>query len=208
MDADGNVTGVVRILLTGADALRWRQLALRNDEEEVRKQFIDALRDDLPDGVEASFDHFIDLNDYESSMMAIVQISGHMGTATGKRYLLPGLFFQSRAKHPFVAQEKRATPIDVRYPRMERNEVVYRLPSGYTVESAPKSADVKWTGFAVLHSNSVTKEDSVEVDRVFARGFTYLAPEAYNDLHDFYLKLAEADQQQLVLLRPAAARGN
>ncbi|MGD1105579.1 MAG: DUF3857 domain-containing protein [Terracidiphilus sp.] len=208
LDADGNVAGVARILLTGADALRWRQLALRNDEEEVRKQFIDALRDDLPDGVEASFDHFIDLNDYESSMMAIVQISGHMGTATGKRYLLPGLFFQSRAKHPFIAQEKRATPIDVHYPRMERDEVVYSLPSGYTVESAPKLADVKWTGFAVLHSNSVTKEDSVEVDRVFARGFTYLAPEAYNDLHDFYLKLAEADQQQLVLLRPAAARGN
>jgi hypothetical protein len=35
-----------------------------------------------------------------------------------------------------------------------------------------------------------------------------LDPKVYNDLHDFYLKVAAADQQQLVLTRAAAGKGN
>jgi hypothetical protein len=37
-----------------------------------------------------------------------------------------------------------------------------------------------------------------------------LGPEAYNNLHDFYQKLAVADQQPIVLVRMAAAapKGN
>jgi len=44
--------------------------------------------------------------------------------------------------------------------------------------------------------------------RRIARNFTLLGPEAYNSLHDSYLKLATADQQQIVLARAAAAKGN
>ncbi|MFZ1938560.1 MAG: DUF3857 domain-containing protein [Terracidiphilus sp.] len=209
VDADGNVTGTARILLSGADAVYWRQVALKDGEDEAKKRFIEDQRGDLPEGIQADFDHFINLDNIDGNLMAVVKISGQMGTATGKRYLLPGLFFESRAKHPFVAQVKRDTPIDVHYPKMEQEVVSYDLPAGYTVESSPVSSDVTWPGYGALRIKSETKADgTLEVSRVFARGFTLLGPESYNNLHDFYQKLAAADQQQIVLLRNPAAKGN
>jgi hypothetical protein len=83
------------------------------------------------------------------------------------------------------------------------------LPPGFSVESAPHTNDVKWPGFAALGINSVVNKDgTLDVTRVFARNYTLLRPEAYNDLHDFYLKLAAADQQQIVLSRAASNKGN
>jgi hypothetical protein len=38
IDATGSVKGTVRMVMTGQDALHWRQLTLENDEEEVKKQ--------------------------------------------------------------------------------------------------------------------------------------------------------------------------
>ncbi len=208
LDADGNVTGTARIVLSGAEALYWRQQALQNDVEEVKKQFKEDLAGDLPDGIEVDFDHFVQLEDPESNLMAVVNLKGKFSTATGKRFFLPGLFFETRAKHPFVSQDKRTAPVDVHFPEMESDDVVYHLPPGYTVESAPRTPEVNWTGIAQMRINSAVKEDSVEVTRVFARTFTLLKPEDYGDLHNFYLRLALADQQQILLSRPVAAKGN
>jgi len=46
------------------------------------------------------------------------------------------------------------------------------------------------------------------VHRTLAYNFTLLDPKEYPNLHDFYLKVATADQQQLVLTRSPAAKGN
>jgi hypothetical protein len=208
LEADGSLTGTARIVMTGAEAIYWRQLALENDEGELKKKFEESLNDDLPEGVTAAFDHFVGLDDPEVNLMATVNLTGSLGAPAGKRLILPGLIFESRAKHPFVAEDKRTIPIDVHYPRMETDEAVLRLPEGYTVESSPKTADVSWPGYAALRINSETKDNTLDVARVFARNFSLLKPETYNDLHDFYLKLASADQQQIVLVRAAAAKGN
>jgi len=116
VDEQGTVDGIARIVMTGPDALHWRQLALENDEAEVKKQFNEAIRASLPDGVQADFDHFLSLDDETVNLIALVKVSGNLATATGKHFFLPGLFFQSQAKHPFVAQDKRTIPIDVHYP--------------------------------------------------------------------------------------------
>jgi len=208
VDAASNARGTARIVLSGAPALYWRQQALQNDVGELKKEFKEYLVNDLPDGIDVDFDHFAQLEDDESNLTAIVNLSGMIGTATGKRLILPGLFFETRAKHPFVSQDKRTTPVDVHFPEMESDDVVYHLPPGYTVESAPRTPEVNWTGIAQMRINSAVKEDSVEVTRVFARTFTLLKPEDYGDLHNFYLRLALADQQQILLSRPVAAKGN
>jgi Domain of Unknown Function with PDB structure (DUF3857)/Transglutaminase-like superfamily len=209
VDAQGGVTGSARVILYGADAIYWRQLALREGDDAAKKEFTDSLRDDFPDGIEVDFDHFLSLDDPEKSLMAVVNISGSLGTPAGKRLIVPGLFFETRAKHPFVAQNKRTVPIDLRYPKMEQDSVTFHLPPGYTMESSPYTNDVKWPGFAALGINSVVKKDgSLEVVRIFARNFTWLKPETYNDLRDFYLKLAAADQQQIVLVRATPPKGN
>jgi hypothetical protein len=41
----------------------------------------------------------------------------------------------------------------------------------------------------------------VTITRTLAYNFAVLDPKEYSDLHDFYQKVAAADQQQLVLAR-------
>jgi hypothetical protein len=210
IDADSNVTGTVRFVMTGQEALHWRQLALTNDSEEVKKQFNESIRTDIPDGVQADFDHFLALEDYASNLVAVVKVSGNMGSSTGKRFFLPGLFFQSRTKHPFVAEDRREVAIDVQYPRAEQDEVTYRLPAGYSVEGAPQATTLSWPNHALLKISANVDGGKAEVVRMFAYNYTLLDPKAYADLHDFYQKVATADQQQLVLTRAPAVspKGN
>jgi hypothetical protein len=91
---------------------------------------------------------------------------------------------------------------------METDEVTYHLPAGYAVESAPKTSDVSWPGYGALRINSDAKDGAIDVTRVFARSFTWLDAGRYKDLHDFYLKVAAADQQQIVLSRAPTTQGN
>jgi hypothetical protein len=208
VDPDGSVKGSIRYIMTGPEALHWRQLALQNDPDEVKKRFNESIRGDMPDGADVDFDHFLALDEYESNLMAIVKVSGTIATATGKHFFLPGLFFESRAKHPFVSQDKRTIPIDVHYPSMTQDEVVYHLPPGFTVESAPQPTALSWPNHAMLKISSVAKDSDVTVSRVFAHNYALLDSKEYGDLHDYYQKIAAADQQQLVLTRAPAAKGN
>jgi hypothetical protein len=208
VSADGSVRGTLRYVLSGQDALHWRQLTLRNDEDEVKKQFNESLREAMPDGVQADFDHFLGLEDYSANLIASVKISGTLATATGKRYFLPGLFFDSHAKHPFVAQDKRTIPVDVKYARMEKDDVTYHFPDGYTVESGPQTTSIPWPSHATLQIKTTPVNDGIQVNRTLAYNFTLLDPKEYDSLHDFYQKVATADQQQLVLTRASVAKGN
>jgi len=209
IDEQGEAKGTVRFIMTGPDALHWRQLALENDQDEVKKQFNESIQNEFPDGVQADFDHFLALDDPTVNLMAIVKVSGSLGTQTGKHFFLPGFFFDSRAKHPFVGQDKRETPVDVHYAKRESDDVSYHLPASFSVESAPKIDGTTWPEHAQLKYGSEIKGSTVRIARLLAYNFTILKPDDYQGLHDFYQKVAAADQQQLVLTRtPTATSGN
>jgi hypothetical protein len=205
---DGSVKGIMRVAMNGPDALYWRQLSVQNDQDEVKKQFNEYLQPDLPDGVHSEFDHFLGLDDYNVNLMAVVNITGNLGTATGKHFFVPGLFFESRATLPFVAQDKRLTPIDVHHARYQSDEVDYHLPVGFSIESLPQSAAATWPDHASLKITAAANGDKVEVNRTLAYNYTILRALDYAQLHDFYQKVATADQQQLVLKHATPATGN
>ena len=50
--------------------------------------------------------------------------------------------------------------------------------------------------------------DKITIARQLTRVFTLAKPEEYQDLRGFYQKVAAADQQQLVLTKSAAPKGN
>jgi hypothetical protein len=181
---------------------------LENDEDEVKKRFNESLRESMPDGVQADFDHFLGLEDYSSNLLASIKISGSIATATGKHFFLPGVFFEAHAKHPFVAAEKRTIPVDVKYARMEKDDVTYYFPDGYSVESGPQATGVPWPNHATMQIKTSPVNNGIEVNRTLAYNFTLLDPKDYDSLHDFYQKVATADQQQLVLTKASVAKGN
>jgi transglutaminase-like putative cysteine protease len=205
---DGSVTGTVRMAMKGPAALHWRKLVIQNEEDEVKKQFNEQMKGMVPDGVTADFDHFVGLDDYHSQLIGVVKLSGNMGTATGKRVFLPGVFFESRSKHPFVAEDQRQTPVDMKYSELVQDQVTYHLPDGFNVESAPADATIPWAGHAALQLKSTPDKNDIHLDRSLVRGFSMVAATDYPAMRDFYQKMATADQQQLVLTAASTAKGN
>ncbi len=61
----------------------------------VKKLFDESFHDNFPQGVQASFDHFLALEDYKVNLIAVVNVTGSLGSTTGKHLFLPGLFFES-----------------------------------------------------------------------------------------------------------------
>jgi hypothetical protein len=118
------------------------------------------------------------------------------------------MFFESKSKHPFVSEDKREIPIDVHYPGFEQDDVIYRLPAGYTLEGGPRTGNITWPQHALLTSSTVGTENKVEVVRKLGYNYTILQSSDYGELHAFYQKVAAADQQQLVLTHGAKASGN
>jgi hypothetical protein len=205
LDSHGAFTGNFRFVMTGQEALYWRQTALRNDPEELKKLFDRSrIESIIPDGVEAHIDHFVGLEDPEVNLIAIVNAKGSIGTATSKRLMLPAFFFETRGKQPFVAQEKRTQPVDMHFGNVVTDQVTYHLPDGFTVEGAPLDNKIPWPQHAMLTVKSVSAPGQITIAHSLASAFTFAKPEEYQDLRGFYQKVAAADQQQLVLTKSAA----
>ena len=209
LDEHGAFTGNLRIVMLGQEALYWRQTALENDPDELKKQFDHWIGSIVPEGVEAHIDHFLGIDDPDVNLIAIVNVHGTLGTATSKRLLLPGYFFQTRSGHPFVNQEKRLEPVDMHYGDQVTDQVLYHLPAGFTIEGAPPDNKIAWPEHAVLISKSKSDPGQITIARVLSRAFSTAKPEEYQDLRSFYQKVAAADQAQLVLAKaPSAVKGN
>jgi len=208
IDEYGAVSGGVRLVMGGQEALRWRQATLENDVNEVKKQFDQWLESIIPDGVEAHIDHFLALSQPDANLMAIINVKGALGTATGKRLLLPGFFFETRRSRPFVSQEKREELVDMHYGEQVTDQVVYHLPAGLTVEGAPEDANIPWTGRAGFRTKITVAPGQVTVGRTLSRAFTFLKADDYQNLRDFYQKMAATDKQQLVLTASPTAKGS
>jgi hypothetical protein len=208
LDEHGAITGNFRFVMQGQEALRWRQAALENDLDEVKKQFDRWTEMMVPDGVQAHIDHFLGLDDPDINLIAMVSLQGTIGSATSKRILLPGFFFETRGAHPFVAQDKRLEAVDMQYGDAEIDQITYQLPAGFAVEGAPQDAKISWPEHAILVNKTVTAPGQITIARSLARAFTFAKPEEYQDLRGFYQKVAAADQQQLVLIATLPAKGN
>jgi len=208
LDPHGSVDGTFRFVMTGQEAIHWRQLALRTDADETKKQFDQWLSTIEPEGADARLDHFLALDDPNVNLVAIVKVKGNPGSATSKRLLLPGFFFATRGSHPFVDQEKRLSLVDMHYADQVTDQIVYHLPAGYTVEGTPQDAKTPWEGHAALIVKTKVEPTQVTIVRQLARAFTILKPEEYQDLRGFYQKVATSDQQQLVLTAAPAPKGN
>jgi hypothetical protein len=208
LDAQGGITGMIQIVMTGQAALHWRQAALRNDDEEVKKQFDRDLERITPEGVEAHVDHFLAMDQPGANLVAVVAIKGSLGTATAKRLLLPSLFFETRERMPFVDEEKRQIPVDMHYGDRVTDDFTYHLPPGAAVEGGPQDTSVTWQGHAMFILRSKASPGQIEIASSLARAFTLVKPEEYQDLRGFYQKVAAADQAQLVLAIAPAGKSN
>jgi len=203
LDAQGGITGTVKMLMNGPEALHWRQLNLTSGTEEVKKQINESLHNLLPQGITGDVDKIQGLETGEGYLSISAKVSGQIGSATGKRLMLPGFFFSTGARTHFVSEEKRVAAVDLHYADQVIDDAVYHLPAGFTVESAPTPAQLPWEGQAALVVKTIPGAGTIDIRHTFARFFVLLDPKEYPALRDYYQKIAASDQQQLVLVKAA-----
>ncbi|MGC2496890.1 MAG: transglutaminase domain-containing protein, partial [Acidobacteriaceae bacterium] len=204
LGADGSLKGVIRIAMTGVEALRWRQRALVTDEATIKKEFEDELQERVPDGVVVKTNHFLSLTDYNSQFMAVMDVSGSMGTVTGKRVFVPGAFFEARVK-PLFAETKRENPVDLHYPYVARDEGSLTVAPGLTMESVPTNGKVPLKTLAFFQEVYGAKGSEYQQVREMALGTPLYKAEEYADLRDFFQKANAQDEELLVLKREPVA---
>ena len=205
LGADGRVSGVIRVGMRGVEALRWRQLALTSDEATVKKDFENDLQQRVPDGVVVKTNHFLELTDPGSQLVAVMDVSGSMGTATGKRVFIPGALFEAGVK-PLFAETRRENPVDLRYPYTTQEQVTLTLAPGLAIESVPANANLPLNHLAVFQEQYVSKGSEYQQVRQMALGTPLFKAAEYPDLREFFQKANAQDQDPLVLKRvPVAA---
>jgi hypothetical protein len=196
---DGTVSGSLKVGFTGQEALHWRQRALTSGADEMKHRLESEIAHQVPDGVQAHIDRIAGLDQPTGQVVALVQVSGTLGSLTGKRMILPRLFFDSKAAVPFPAEDARVLPVDVHYAEQVQEQITYQLPAGFTLAETPQDNKFAWENNATYSVKSKADAGSITTGRLLARGFTLLEAKDYGQLHDFYVKVAAGDQQQLVL---------
>ena len=207
VEEGGKVHGNLRVMMTGSRALHWRQQALRSDETELKKEFDASLQSQVPPGIEVKTEHFLALDEYDKTLIAVVSVSGSMGTATAKRVFLPATFFEAGSK-PLFVQEKRTVPVDLNYPYQMQDSVTIHLPKNLLVESAPKDTKIplmkNGAYDAIYQATYKQTADTLEAKRVIVLATSIYPAQDYDSLKDFFQKVAAKDQEQAVL-QPVAA---
>ena len=206
MAEDGKLSGQIRINMNGGEALEWRQKALSTDVTEVNKQFEERVQAMVPPGVQVKMGHFLALDDPTKVLMAQLEVSGNMGTATSKRVFLPGTFFEAGSK-PLFVHETRTVPVDLEYPYTLQDSVSLTLPKVFAVESTPKNGQIPFPNNAVYSATFKENGQTLTAERLFVLANSVFLPKDYPALKDFYQKVNARDQEQLVL-HPASVAEN
>jgi hypothetical protein len=125
-------------------------------------------------------------------------VAGPLGSATGKRLILPASFFESQSTSKFT-QPKRDVAVDLRYPSVTQDAVRYAFPAGMAIESVPPAGNERMTDTAAYNTHTASATDSVTLYRNFTQGRTVYKVSEYADLRDLYTKVEARDHDSVVL---------
>lgn len=198
LDPNGQVHGRIYVNMTGVQALRWRQAALRSDETAIKKDFDKEFQGSMPPGIAVKTDHFIGLADYGHALMAAVDVTGTLGNQTGKHIFIPAVFFEA-GDSPLFAQTKREYPVYIHYPYTISDHLKLTLPPNLTVESTPKPAFINYSPNADYVVNFGSKPQIFEYARRLRLSNTLYKATEYPGLRDFFQKVSSDDQAQFAV---------
>ena len=207
VEPGGNISGTVQMVMNGPSALELRQLNLTAGVAAVNQRLAEWLRKLLPATLNAEVAGIKGIDTSEGYLQVTARVTGTLGSVTGKRLLLPAFPFSTNSPEQFASAESRESPVDMHYAEQVIDDVVFHLPPGYTVQSAPQAAQMPWPEHAELVVKVSANANTLDVRHIFARAFVLLDAKEYPALHDYYAKLAVNDQQQVVL-GSSSAGGN
>jgi len=202
---DGSLKGEITVDLSGEDALQHRIEAKLTDEAGRREALEDEMKALLPSEAVVTMLESHGWTSSDGSVMArfSVAIPG-FASVTGTRLLAPALLFSTLQKNMFKGEFRRY-PVVFSYPFTETDEVIMKLPEGYTLGAPPyrRKSDLAYAGYETSSSvqdNQLTTKRSLHVDEIS------LPAEKYYELKSFFTVVVAGDGGSAVLQKkqPAA----
>lgn len=112
-------------------------------------------------------------------------------------FITPNIFF-SEDYQPSNPNEERKHPIEIVNTYSYQDEFTIQLPSYQTVEALPPNVNIT-SKFGVFKTEYRLQEGKLIVTRYFERKNGLFQASEYNEMLEFYKKIAKADRAQMVL---------
>jgi hypothetical protein len=198
MDSNGQITGKIDLTFVGATALRWRQDALRGDQESVKHGLRTHLEDMIPKSFEVKDVAISNLDDYEQPLKVTYTIAGTMGTRAGKRLLMPADLFLANDQAVFT-QEKRQLAVYFHYPETVQDALRINFPTGFSIEATPSDSKFNLPKEAVYDMTVAAAPTNFTTRRIMVFNDIFILAADYTPLRSFYSQFEANDQQSVVL---------
>jgi hypothetical protein len=198
MDEKGRLTGNITLTFMGAHALAWRQTALTGDAESLNHNLRTYLEEAVAKSLEVKVDKIEHLEDYEQPLVVSYQVSGTLGTTTGKRMILPSDLFASGYAATFT-EDKRQEAVYFDFPEYLQDALRINLPTGFSVEGVPTKARFDLPKEEVYSLSVEGDAGGFTTRRDHLRDEILVMPKDYAGLRTFYSQFESKDQESVVL---------
>jgi hypothetical protein len=210
MDDGGQITGTIDLTFIGADAVDWRHRALSGDQESLDHALRTHLENMVPRSLQVKVGKIEDLTDYEQPLKVSYEVTGTLGTHTGKRVVLPSDIFLSGESATFT-DEKRQEAVYFHYPRYVQDAQRLNLPATMSVEATPDAAKFDLPNMEAYTLSVVGDAKGFTTRRHHIQAELLVMPKDYDSLRKYYAQFESKDQESVVLKAAptvAASGGN
>jgi hypothetical protein len=194
----GEISGSITMTYMGDPAIRWRLRSIEGDSASLEREIRTSVEQLMPPGIELKVASIDKLEDYERPLVANIQVTGSLGSSTGKRVLLPGDIFVATTK-PSFPHEKRDIPVYFQFPHMTQDAVRIRFPQTLSIESLPTTEKTAYEKSIAYALTSESAPGSFTVRRNYVLGEIVFYPPQYGNFRTFYSKMENKDQESVVL---------
>jgi uncharacterized protein DUF3857/transglutaminase superfamily protein len=196
--SDGSLQGEVNVEMSGQEALEHRLEALQTDDAGRRKRLEEEVQSWLPADANVKMQDSAGWDTADQPLTARFGVAvPSFASAAGKRLIVPSVLFTTLQKNTFT-REARRYPIMFSFPFSDTDEIVLKLPAGYSIEVLPyhRKAGLPYADYEL--SNSLDKGD-LAIQRSLRFDGVNFPPEAYSTLKGFFNIVLAGDSSQAVL---------
>lgn len=206
VDADGLASGKLVVDFTGQRAALRREESRLQDETGRKKALEDQIKGWLPAGSTfelAKIDNW-DKTDLPLHIEGTVKFST-FGSTVGRRILIPATVFLASENKAFETAV-RHNAVYFRYPNEEIDDVKFKAPPGYKIETVPALKEIK-PGAVVSYEISGSQQGSeAEVKRRLVINGLVFPVQYYGSLRSFFNTVKSNDEEQIVLQNAESAK--
>lgn len=202
----GALEGHVTVTYSGLEALTERFDERQEDALGRKRDLEKELQATIPSGARIEL---VNQPDWESSAPTLVaefdiSIPGWV-TSAGSRWLMPAAVFGAADSRMFTHAE-RVHPIYISYPFRQDDDVSITLPEGFALATAPQPTNLDLGAFVYRSGTEHTDAGGVHQTRAFAIEGFLIPVKFYDSVYRFFQTVRSQDEQQVVLVRAAAAQ--